>query len=146
MGHFLNVVPGPFSSVSYRQSVSLLSFFPRSGSRKKVAGGKSALTGLPAVIAYVRELLFLLYCPFEGVERAAYGYRIVIDHQKSGVFQKVVVTAQETALGISVLQGYHFIGLRQNGVVTLLVGLGVFPNVRRVCGLLRTDFLCKKRK
>lgn len=103
----------------------MLSFFPRSGSRKKVAGGKSALTGLPAVIAYVRELLFLLYCPFEGVERAAYGYCIVIDHQKSGVFQKVVVTAQETALGISVLQGYHFIGLRQNGVVTLLVGLGV---------------------
>ena len=27
------------------------------------------------------------------VERAAHGYRIVIDHQKSGVFQKVVVTA-----------------------------------------------------
>ena len=92
---------------------------------KESSGRKIRLTGLPAVIAYVRELLFLLYCPFEGVKRAAYGYRIVIDHQKSGVFQKVVVTAQETALGISVLQGYHFIGLRQNGVVTLLVGLGV---------------------
>ena len=60
---------------------------------KESSGRKIRPCGLPAVIAYVRELLLLLYRPFEGVERTAHGYRIVIDHQKSGVFQKVVVTA-----------------------------------------------------
>ena len=60
---------------------------------KESSGRKIRPCGLPAVIAYVRELLFLLYRSFEGVERTAHGYRIVIDHQKSGVFQKVVVTA-----------------------------------------------------
>ena len=68
---------------------------------------------LPVVVVTdVGEPLLLLYRPFEGIERTAHGYHVVIDQQEGGVFQKVVVTAEETTIRISVLQGYHLIGLR----------------------------------